>query len=126
MNIYTNNIFLYAVLFISALTTLGCSVYVGGTKFNFFELIINLWILLPYIIVLFLSRHYFSVAKRVSFLIIALACVLATYFWVFDPLFIHKSSDAQGALVFLFLPLYQIMFTFLCFGISQVIDFIKK
>ncbi len=54
------------------------------------------------------------------------AFLFSTYFWIFDPLFIHKSSDAQGALGFLFLPLYQIIFTFFCVGISHVVDFVKK
>lgn len=110
------------VLLLGIILTLGFSAYAGGGLGLLLSGFTLLGVL-PYLVLLFVS--YRAVSLRLLFTVTLLGTlfVLSTYLY-FDSLFIHP--DAQGALIFLFLPIYQLLALLVGFGGSAIVGFIQK
>lgn len=90
---------------VGAAVTFGILLKAGGSKILFSGF--TLWALLPYFLFSALARA--STVKFYRLLVLALASlsVIVGIGFYIDANFIHL--DAQGALVFLFVPLYQLI-----------------
>ncbi len=83
----------------------------------------TLWGVSPFLVLLLISHRAISHRSVITTTLLSILCFLGTYLY-FDSLFVHL--DAQGALVFLFLPIYQLLSLLVGFGISAVVGFIQK
>lgn len=110
------------ILLLGIILTLGFSAYAGG-GLGLLLSGFTLLRVLPYLALLFVS--YRAVSHRVLFTVTLLGTlfVLSTYLY-FDSLFIRP--DAQGALIFLFLPIYQLLALLVGFGILIIVGYIQK
>jgi hypothetical protein len=114
----------YAVLCISTLGVIGFVTYTSGG----FDVLSNgflfvLWAVSPYILLGTVSFRAMSHRTVLTSSVLSVLCMASVYMY-FDSLFIHP--DAQGALVFLFLPLYQLFAICFGFGISAMVKLIQK
>ena len=99
-------------------------VYAGGGFGSLIEHFWQtLWVISPYGLIATLTYFIQSLYKRIAMLFASVVCFLANVLYV-DSLFLH--IDAQGALIFLFLPAYQgiTVIVSLCIGTS--IGFFKE
>lgn len=109
-------------LALGALATSILLAYAGGNLISLWSGF-TLWALSPYIILFLII--YFSKTRLVlsTMTAVSLICCLSTSLYI-DSIFIHP--DAQGALVFLFLPFYQLIVILFLSGISIGINFLRK
>ncbi len=107
------------LLIVSSLIALGLITYASGGVSGLLSGF-TIWSVLPYLILVFISYRAQSVRTLLAVTILSVVCILSTYLY-FDSLFVHP--DAQGALIFLFLPLYQLFATIVGFGILAVANF---
>lgn len=122
MNDKKLKVFNFALLLLGALLTLGFLSYAGGGLSSLLDWFVLLGIL-PYFILAVVS-HY-AILHRIAVVVASLSIIFlfSTYVY-YDSLFIHP--DAQGALIFLFLPIYQLLALLVGFGISGTVGFIQK
>lgn len=64
----------------------------------------TLFAIAPFLIIYILNKYISNLKVLKAILFASILCLGLNYFY-FDSLFVH--SDAQGALVFLFIPIYQ-------------------
>ena len=110
-----NHPFSRIVIFLSilgAMTTLSLMLYTAKpwtTNFHLDWVMVSfiLWALLPYP-ALSLPMIFVSLSKRalVVYMVFASIAVLGGLFFYFDAMFVHL--DPQSAIVFVFIPLYQL------------------
>ena len=118
MNHEKLKVFNVIALFFGIFLTLAFSVY-ADRELKWFSLLP----IVPYLLLMIILFH--AVSSRVIFTVTLLGIILtlSTYFY-FDSLFLHP--DAQGALIFLFLPIYQLIALLVGFGISAIVSLIQK
>ena len=109
----------YLLLGVGIFASLCFMTYASGGIDDLLNLF-TLWTIFPFSILLLITYRTTSRKTLITTTIFSTLCVLSTYFY-FDSLFIHP--DAQGALIFFFLPLYQLFATVVGFGISAVANF---
>ena len=106
----------YILAALGAVVTLGILLWMGGLACLMSGF--PLWTLLPYLLLAVIAR--FSASKLFRGLVLAVAFVsipAGIYFYI-DACFIHL--DAQGALVFVVIPVYQIFALFVVLGIGGI------
>jgi hypothetical protein len=122
MNDKKIKLFNIIVLISGIILTLIFSLYADGGLKSLLN-IFTLFGIVPYLSLLFIFYRAVSYRILCTVGLLGFLLLLSTYFYI-DSLFIHP--DAQGALTFLFLPIYQILAIFFGFIISAIVGFIQK
>lgn len=112
----------YGVSAVGALFTLGLLWHAGGMKglLSGFAL----WALLPYAGFCLAARVIKSAWFITALLVLTILSVAAGAYFYIDAMFIH--IDAQGALIFLFMPLYQVLAQIALFSVFGFCKLAKR
>jgi hypothetical protein len=112
----------YILLGFSIFTTFGLLVYAGG-GINSMLTLLALWPLVPFLVLVVTTYRATLRKTLVTTTILSFLHTLSIYLY-FDSLFVHL--DAQGALIFLFLPLCQMFTIVLGFSILGIVNFVNN
>jgi hypothetical protein len=110
------------LLSVGIFAPLGFMTYASGGIDGLLDLY-TLWTILPFFVLLLITLHTSSRETLIATTILGTLCLLSTYLY-FDSLFIHP--DAQGALIFIFLPLYQLFSIIVGFIVFGIVKFISQ
>lgn len=111
----------YLLLCATILGTLGFIMYAAGGIGGALD-VFTLWTILPPVMLLLVCNRSTSLRTLITVTTLSILCALSMYLYV-DSLFIHP--DAQGALIFFFLPLYQLVVILLGFVFSWIVGFFR-
>lgn len=111
-----------ALLLLGVFATLSLGVYAGG-KFDSLWSTITLWEILPFLTLFIIEKRTKSYRALLGVTLLSILYVLSVYAYI-DSLFIHP--DAQGALVFLYLPFYQLIAIGFGLAIIFILNLIQK
>lgn len=110
----------YLLLSVGFIVTLGFVMYASSDSFlNIF----TLWTLIPYLFLLAVSYSSKSKKTLTTVFVLSIAGILSIYYY-FDVLFIN--FGAQGGLIFLFLPLYQLLAITVSFLALWIVNFFSN
>ena len=121
MNEAKLKLFNYILLSTGIFAGLGFVIYASGGVGGMLDLF-TLWMILPYSILLLVSYRAASRRTLITVATLSALCLLSIY-WYIDSLFVHP--NAQGALIFLFLPLYQLLATIVGFLVLATANLIS-
>ncbi len=96
----------YCILSLGVVATLAAMVYAGGSIASLLSGF-TVWAVAPYVAFLIAVVIAPTRGAAIAALVFCLAAALFASFIYFDALFVHISST--GALVFVFIPLYQLL-----------------
>ena len=109
----------YALIVLGLLISVGISIYAAqpwGDNYayqdisGYFSLLLwELWIGLPFVVLYLLNKHYSNSSVHLKLLFVAclIGSIFASYIYVDSIIF---SSSSTSALIFIFLPAYQLFF----------------
>lgn len=119
-----------AVLTTGALLTAGLMVYAAepwrsNQSFSLGYIVFIAWAVTPYIAGGLVARYYCRYRRSMIILLIGFTVsVGAAVFVYYDSMFVH--IDAQGALIFLFFPAYQLALTLLLAFVAAILKSLEK
>ena len=109
----------YALIVLGLLISVGTSIYAAqpwGDNYayqdisGYFSLLLwELWIGLPFLVLYLLNKNYSNSSAHLKLLFVAclLGSIFASYIYVDSIMF---SSSSTSALIFIFMPAYQLIF----------------